>query len=55
MNQPKNNELIQVSSPALEILEERLKKLETSSGIKVPKDELEERIREVMKEFNQGD
>jgi len=35
-------------------LEERLEKLETRYGITVPKDELRERIREIMREFNQG-
>lgn len=35
-------------------LEERLEKLETRYGIAVPKDELRERIREIMREFNQG-
>lgn len=34
-------------------LEERLKKLETSSGVTVPQDELRDRIREIMKEFGQ--
>ncbi len=34
-------------------LEERLKKIETTSGIKVPKDELKQKIREVIKEFEQ--
>lgn len=36
-------------------LEERLKKIESKSGIAVPGDELREKIREVMKEFNQGE
>ncbi len=35
-------------------LEKRLEKLESKSGIAVPKDELMERIREVMEEFSQG-
>ncbi len=35
-------------------LEERLEKLETRYGIAVPRDELRERIREIMREFNQG-
>ena len=35
-------------------LEERLEKLESSSGIAVPQDELRDRIREIMKEFSQG-
>ena len=35
-------------------LEGRLEKLEGKSGIIVPSDELKERIREVMREFNQG-
>ncbi len=35
-------------------LEERLEKLETRYGITVPRDELRERIREIMREFNQG-
>jgi serine O-acetyltransferase len=35
-------------------LEERLEMLETRYGITVPKDELRERIREIMREFNQG-
>ncbi len=48
-------EAVRVILKEQEILEERLKKLESSSGIRVPKDELEEKIREVMKEFNQGD
>ena len=34
-------------------LEERLKKVETTSGIEVPSDELKQRIREVIKEFEQ--
>jgi serine O-acetyltransferase len=34
-------------------LEERLKKIETTSGIEVPRDELKKKIREVMKEFEQ--
>jgi serine O-acetyltransferase len=34
-------------------LEERLKKIETTSGIEVPRDELKQKIREVMKEFEQ--
>ena len=34
-------------------LEERLEKLETSSGVIVPQDELRDRIREIMKEFGQ--
>ncbi len=34
-------------------LEERLEKLETSSGVTVPQDELWNRIREIMKEFGQ--
>jgi len=34
-------------------LEERLEKLETSSGVTVPQDELRDRIREIMKEFSQ--
>lgn len=36
-------------------LEERLEKLEGRSGIAVPRDELKEKIREVMREFNQGE
>ena len=35
-------------------LEKRLEKLETRYGITVPRDELRERIREIMREFNQG-
>jgi serine O-acetyltransferase len=35
-------------------LEERLEKLEGQSGIEVPRDELRERIIEIMREFNQG-
>lgn len=35
-------------------LEKRLEKIESKSGIAVPKDELMERIREVIKEFSQG-
>ena len=35
-------------------LEKRLEKIESKSGIAVPKDELMERIREVMEEFSQG-
>jgi serine O-acetyltransferase len=35
-------------------LEERLGKLEKTSGVSVPSDELRERIREIMQEFNQG-
>lgn len=35
-------------------LEERLEKLETRYGITVPRDELRERIREIMREFSQG-
>ncbi len=34
-------------------LEERLEKLETSSGVTVPQDELRDRIREIIKEFGQ--
>jgi serine O-acetyltransferase len=34
-------------------LEKRLEKLETSSGVIVPQDELRDRIREIMKEFGQ--
>ena len=34
-------------------LEERLKKVETSSGIEVPIDELKQKIREVIREFEQ--
>ncbi len=34
-------------------LEERLKKVETSSGIEVPHDELKQKIREVIREFEQ--
>ncbi len=34
-------------------LGERLEKLETSSGVTVPQDELRDRIREIMKEFGQ--
>ena len=34
-------------------LEERLKKVETSSGIEVPNDELKQKIREVIREFEQ--
>jgi serine O-acetyltransferase len=34
-------------------LEERLEKLETSSGVAVPQDELRHRIREIIKEFSQ--
>lgn len=36
------------------MLEERLAKLEQSSGVAVPEDELKRRIREIMAEFNQG-
>ncbi len=36
-------------------LENRLDKLESSSGIVTPRDELEERMREVEQEFNQGE
>jgi serine O-acetyltransferase len=36
-------------------LEERLKKIESKSGIAVPRDELREKIREVLREFNQGE
>jgi serine O-acetyltransferase len=35
-------------------LENRLEKLEDKSGIEVPRDELRERIIEIMREFNQG-
>ncbi len=35
-------------------LDKRMEKLEKSSGISVPQDELRENIREIMKEFNQG-
>jgi serine O-acetyltransferase len=35
-------------------LDERLEKLESQSGIEVPRDELRERIIEIMREFNQG-
>jgi hypothetical protein len=34
-------------------LEARLKKIESTSGIEVPRDELKQKIREVMKEFEQ--
>ena len=34
-------------------LEERLKKVETTSGIEVPRDELKQKIREVIREFEQ--
>jgi hypothetical protein len=34
-------------------LEGRLEKLETSSGMTVPQDELRDRIREIIKEFSQ--
>jgi len=37
-----------------ERLEERLKKLESLSGLAIPEDELRERRREIMKEFSQG-
>jgi len=36
-------------------LEERLEKIESKSGIAVPRDELRDKIREVMREFNQGE
>ena len=36
-------------------IEERLKKLEGASGILATKDELKDRRREIVKEFNQGD
>jgi serine O-acetyltransferase len=36
-------------------LEERLEKIESKSGIAVPRDKLREKIREVMREFNQGE
>ncbi|MFC2005025.1 serine O-acetyltransferase [Chloroflexota bacterium] len=36
-------------------LEKRLKKLEGLSGLTVPKDELEDKRREVVKEFSQGE
>ena len=35
-------------------LEQRLEKLEGKSGIAVPGDELKQRIKEIMQEFNQG-
>ncbi len=35
-------------------LEQRLEKLETKSGIAVPRDELRQRIKEIMQEFGQG-
>ncbi len=35
-------------------LEERLRRLESSSGIVVPKDEFKDRRREIVREFNQG-
>lgn len=35
-------------------LEQRLEKLESKSGIAVPGDELRQRIKEIMQEFNQG-
>ncbi len=38
-----------------EKLGERLKRLETSSGLVVPKDELGEEEREIVKEFSQGE
>ncbi len=47
-------EAVRVILKEQEKLEERLKKLEASSGISVPHDELEEKIREVMREFSQG-
>ena len=34
-------------------LEERINKIETTSGIEVPHDELKQKIREVIKEFEQ--
>ncbi|MDD4923251.1 MAG: serine O-acetyltransferase [Dehalococcoidales bacterium] len=34
-------------------LDERLKKVETTSGIEVPRDELKQKIREVIREFEQ--
>jgi serine O-acetyltransferase len=34
-------------------LDERLKKIETTSGIEVPRDELKQKIREVIREFEQ--
>lgn len=36
-------------------LENRLKELEGKSGIAVPEDELKKRIKEIMREFNQGE
>lgn len=36
-------------------LESRLKELEGKSGIAVPEDELKKRIKEIMREFNQGE
>jgi serine O-acetyltransferase len=35
-------------------LEQRLEKLESKSGIAVPRDELRRRVREIMQEFGQG-
>ncbi|MFC1874995.1 hypothetical protein ACFLY3_02425 [Chloroflexota bacterium] len=35
-------------------LEKRLEELESKSGISVPRDELRQRIREIMEEFSQG-
>lgn len=35
-------------------LEQRLEKLESKSGITVPRDELRQRIKEIMQEFSQG-
>jgi len=34
--------------------EERLKRLESLSGLVVPQDELRDRRREIMREFSQG-
>jgi serine O-acetyltransferase len=34
-------------------LDARLKKIESKTGIEVPRDELKQKIREVMKEFEQ--
>ena len=36
-------------------LEQRLKQLESKSGIDVPRDELRNKVKEILNEFNQGD
>ena len=48
-------EAIRVVLKEQEKLEERLKRLESSSGLEVPEDELREKREEIMREFTQGE